>query len=291
MLAITGATGGLGGRVARRLADRGVAQRLIVRDPARAPELPDSTVMVADYGDGAAMRAALAGVGTLLLVSATETEDRVARHLSAVDAAADAGVGRVVYVSFLGAAPEATFTLARHHWRTEQRIKERGLPHTFLRDSLYQDVLPYFVGPDGVIRGPAGEGRCANVSRDDVADVAVAVLLDDSGAHHGRSYDLTGPRLLTLHEVAAELTRRSGRQITYHAETLDEAYASRAHYGAPEWMVQGWVTSYEAVAVGELDVRSDDVQRVAGHPPMSFEDFLDRNPAAVEHVRTVGREA
>src|SRR5215510_4620734 len=125
-LAVTGSTGGLGSRVARRLAERGVAQRLVVRDPARAPELPGATVVSADYGDGEAMRAALAGVRTLLLVSATETEDRIARHLSAVDAAAAAGVSHIVYVSFYGAAPDATFTLARHHWRTEEAVRATG---------------------------------------------------------------------------------------------------------------------------------------------------------------------
>jgi uncharacterized protein YbjT (DUF2867 family) len=197
-----------------------------------------------------------------------------------------AGAGRIVYISFLGAAPQATFTLARHHWRTEEQIRSSGVAFAFLRDNLYQDVLPYFVGPDGVIRGPAGHGRIGAVARDDIADAAVAVLLDGSGAHNGQSYDLTGPETLTLDEVAAILTRRSGREITYHPETLDEAYASRAHYGAPDWMVEGWVTSYAAAATGELDVVTDDVAALAGHPSQSFEEFLDRNPEALEYVRT-----
>jgi uncharacterized protein YbjT (DUF2867 family) len=196
-------------------------------------------------------------------------------------------VARVVYISFLGAAPGATFSLARHHWRTEQQIIGRGLTHTILRDSLYQDVLPYFVGADGVLRGPAGDGRCSAVARDDIADVAVAVLLDESGAHDGQTYNVTGPAALTLHEVADELTRQSGRPVTYHAETLAEAYESRARYGAPDWMVEGWVTSYAAIATGELELRTDDVERVAGHRPQSFAEFLQRNPDAIEHVRTV----
>jgi NAD(P)H dehydrogenase (quinone) len=285
-LAVTGATGGLGGRVVRRLADRGVPQRLVVRDPARAPELPGATVVSADYGDGEAMRAALAGVQTLLLVSATETQDRVARHLSAVDAAAAAGVARLVYVSLYGAAPDATFTLARHHWRTEEAIRATGAAYTFLRDSLYQDVLPYFVGADGVIRGPAGDGRCGFVARDDIADVAVTVLLDGE-AHNGQTYELTGPETLTFHDVAAELSERSGHPVTYQAETLEEAYASRASYGAPDWMVEGWVTSYAAVATGELDGVSDAVARIAGHPPQSFAEYLRRNPAELNRIRAL----
>jgi NAD(P)H dehydrogenase (quinone) len=281
-LAVTGATGGLGGRVARRLAGRGVAQRLVVRDPARAPELPGAEVVRAAYGDGEAMRRALDGVDTLLLVSASEDIDRVRLHTGAVDAAVAAGVQRIVYTSFLACAPDATFTFARDHWHTEQHVRGSGVRHTFLRDSLYLDYFPVFVGGDGVIRGPAGDGRVAAVARDDIADVAVAVLLGDG--HDGRSYDLTGPEAFTLHQAAEALSRASGRAVTYRAETLDEAYASRAGYGAPHWEVTGWVTTYAAVAAGELDVVSDAVARVAGHPPMDLAEFLRRNPATYRHL-------
>jgi len=281
-LAITGATGGLGGRVARRLADRGVAQRLVVRDPARAPELPGAEVARAAYDDGEAVRRALDGVDTLLLVSASEAVDRVRLHTGAVDAAVAAGVQRIVYVSFLACSPDATFTFARDHWHTEEHVRGSGVRHTILRDSLYLDVFPLFAGGDGVIRGPAGDGRVAAVARDDVADVAVAVLLGDG--HDGRTYDLTGPEAFTLQQAAEALSRASGRTVTYHAETLDEAYASRAGYGAPHWEVTGWVTTYAAIAAGELDLVSDTVATVAGHPPMDLAEFLRRNPATWRHL-------
>jgi NAD(P)H dehydrogenase (quinone) len=281
-LAVTGATGELGGRVARRLADRGVPQRLVVRDPTSAPELPGTEVVRAAYGDGEAMRRALDGVDTLLLVSASEDVDRVRLHTGTVDAAVAAGVQRIVYTSFLACAPHATFTFARDHWHTEQHVRGSGLRHTFLRDSIYLDYVPLFVGADGVIRGPAGDGRVAAVARDDIADVAVAVLLGDG--HDGRTYDLTGPEAFTLHQAAEALSRASGRSVTYHAETLDEAYASRAGYGAPHWEVTGWVTTYTAIAAGELDVVTDDAARVAGHPPMGLAEFLHRNPASYRHL-------
>jgi uncharacterized protein YbjT (DUF2867 family) len=280
--AITGATGGLGGRVARRLAEQGVAQRLVVRDPARAPQLPGAEAALAAYDDGEAMRRALQGYDTLLLVSASEAPDRVRLHTGAVDAAVAAGVERIVYISFLAAAPDATFTFARDHWHTEQHIRTSGLRHTFLRDSLYQDYFPLLVGSDGVIRGPAGDGRVGAVARDDIADVAVAVLISDG--HDGRTYDLTGPAAITLHQAAEELTRVSGQAVTYQAETLEEAYASRASYGAPDWEVAGWVTTYAAIATGELEVVSDSVAAVAGHPPLGLAEFLRRNPASYRHL-------
>jgi NAD(P)H dehydrogenase (quinone) len=281
VIAVTGATGGLGGRVARRLAGRGVRQRLVVRDPARAPALAGAEVATGSYDDREGLRRAFEGARTLFMVSASEDPDRMRLHTNVVEAARDARVGRVVYTSFFGAAPDCTFTFGRDHWHTEELIRGSGLRHTFLRDNLYVDFLPLMVGADGVIRGPAGDGRVAAVARDDIADVAVAVLGDagDGGdGHDGRTYDMTGPEAFTLAEAAEELSRVSGRAISYHAETLEEAYASRAHYGAPDWEVAGWVTTYAAVASGDLEAVSGDVAAVAGHPPIGLAEFLRRNP-------------
>ena len=286
-IAVTGASGGVGGRVARRLAGAGVPQRLVVRDPARAPELPAAGAGRASYDDPASMRTALAGTRTLFLVSAHEHSDRVGLHAGVVDAALAAGVTRIVYTSFLAAAPDATFTFARDHYHTERHIRDLGVTYTFLRDSLYLDVLPDFAGPDGVIRGPAGDGRFAPVARDDIADVAAAVLLSGDG-HHGRTYDLTGQAAVSMAEVADELSRAAGRPVRYHAETLAEAYRSRAGYGAPEWEVAGWVTSYAAVATGELDVVSDAVATVAGHPPAGLPEWLAANPDSLARLRGTG---
>jgi NAD(P)H dehydrogenase (quinone) len=282
VVAVTGATGGLGGRVARRLAGRGVAQRLVVRGPARAPELDGAEVVAGSYDDGEGLRRAFEGARTLLMVSAGEARDRVRLHTTVVDAAVGAGVERVVYTSFFGAAADCTFTFGRDHWHTEERIRASGLRHTFLRDNLYIDFLPLLAGTDGVIRGPAGDGRAAAVTRDDIADVAVAVLLDDG--HDGRSYDMTGPEALTLGEVAGELSRFAGRTIGYQVETIEEAYASRASYGAPDWEVDGWVSTYLAIANGDLERVSGDVAAVAGHPPMRLAEFLRDNPDSYRHL-------
>src|SRR5690242_8985194 len=132
LIVVSGATGRLGGRVARRL---GVELRLLVRDPARAPQVPGAEVAVAAYDDRKALRSALRGADTVLMVSAAETPGRVAQHRNFVDAAASAGVRHLVYTSFAGASPQATFTLARDHWATEQHIRNSGLEWTFLRDN------------------------------------------------------------------------------------------------------------------------------------------------------------
>ncbi|QFZ19042.1 SDR family oxidoreductase [Saccharothrix syringae] len=274
-IAVTGATGRLGGRVARRLAAAGHAQRLLVRDPSRAPRLPGATALSAAFADRDAVRTALRGVDRVLMVSASESADRVDQHRAFVDAAADAGVGHLVYVSFCGAAPDATFTLARDHFATEEHIRASGLPHTFLRDNLYADFMPMLVGEDGVIRGPAGDGRAAVVGQDDIADAATAVLLD-APDHVGATYELTGPDALTLTEVAEVLTRVTGRAVTYRAETVDEAYRSRASHGVPDWQVDAWVSTYTAIAAGELAGVTGDVARLTGHPATPLAEVLTK---------------
>jgi uncharacterized protein YbjT (DUF2867 family) len=207
------------------------------------------------------------------MVSASESADRVDQHRAFVDAAASAGVGHLVYTSFVGAAPDATFTLVRDHWATEQHIRASGMAFTFLRDNLYADFLPGMVGDDDVLRGPAGDGRAAVVAQDDIADAATAVLTDPA-AHAGRTYDLTGPEALTLHGVAAVLSEATGRRITYHPETVEQAYRSRAGYGAPDWQVDAWVSTYTAIANGELAEVSDAVPALTGHPATSLADLL-----------------
>ncbi|HTF58393.1 MAG TPA: SDR family oxidoreductase [Actinomycetes bacterium] len=281
---VTGVTGGLGGRVARRLAERGVGQRLVARDPGRAPELAGAEVAAGSYDDRDSLRLAFDGAGTLFMVSASEDPDRLRLHANVVGAATDAGVERIVYTSFFGAAPDCSFTFGRDHWHTEELIKGGGLRFTMLRNNLYLDFLPLMVGADGVIRGPAGDGRVAAVARDDIADVAAAVLLEGGDRHDGRSYDLTGPEALTMAEAAQRLSELAGRTVTYHPETLEEAYASRASYGAPDWEVDGWVTTYVAIANGELEAVSGDVAAVAGHPPMGLDDFLRRNPDSLRRL-------
>ena len=286
-IAVTGATGGVGGRVARRLAARGVGQRLVVRDLARVPAIAGVQAVEmgkAGYRDQTALTEALGGCSTLFLVSAREATQRVVEHAHAIRAAVEAGVERIVYTSFLGADPDAAFTFAHDHFATEKLIRESGLAWTFLRDSQYADFVPGMVDEEGVIRGPAGEGRCAWVARDDVAGVAAAVLAAE-GDHDGRTYDLTGPEAHTLAWAAEQLSAATGREIRFRNQGVQAAYESRAHIDAPDHELDGWVTSYVAIGTGEMDVVSDAVERIAGHPPIGLDAWLRANPDSWAHLK------
>jgi uncharacterized protein YbjT (DUF2867 family) len=203
------------------------------------------------------MARALEGASTLFLVSGHEDPDRISLHRKAIEGARLAGVERIVYTSFMGAAPNATFPYARDHGATEQAV-----------------------GEDGVIRAPAGHGRVAWVARGDVARLG-AVLLTEPG-HEGQVYDVSGPHAIDLHETARILTRATRRVITYHAETLDEARTSRA--GHPGWLVDGWIGSYLMLETGEGSVTSHTIEQLTGQRPMTLSEFLAAEPSAFAHL-------
>lgn len=283
LIAITGATGVVGGLTAERLADQGANLRLIVRDPAQAPKIAGVDLATAsDYSATDEVTEALKGVDTLFFVSGREKENRLEAHYSLVDAAAAAGVQRVVYTSFCGAAPNATFTLARDHYATEEAIKQSGMAYVFQRQNLYADVLPYFADADGIIRGPAGDGRFAPVTRSDVADVAVRLLTDDS--RDGEIFNITGAERVSMRHVANRLAALTGKLFEYQQETVEDAYKSREHYGAPQWQLDAWVSTYTAIAEGELDLVTESTELLSGHPPTSFETFVSEHPETHAHV-------
>jgi NAD(P)H dehydrogenase (quinone) len=290
MIAVTGVTGTLGGRVLERLSGAGdVPLRLVVRDAGRAPAVPGAEVVEnpGGYADPAGFRAALDGVDTLYLVSAAEAEDRLQQHFDAVDAAVAAGVQRIVYTSFLGAKDDAVFTLVRQHAATEERIRQSGVRATFLRHSMYADFVPFFAAVEqgrAVIAAPAGNGRTSFVSRDDLADVGAAVLLDDSGRFDGQALDVTGPEALTMDDAARVLTEVTGIPTEYRPQTVEEAWATRRPSGHPDWEIEGWVTSYLAIAAGELSTVTDVVPTVAGHPARTVAQHLRAHPEDWAHL-------
>jgi len=290
VIAVTGATGALGRRVAERLSAAGADLRLVVRDAARAPQVPGSEVVAnpGGFDDPAGLEAALRGADTVYLVSAAEHENRLQQHFDAVDAAVAAGVQRIVYTSFLNASPDAVFTLVRQHFATEERIRASGVRATFLRHSMYADFVPFFASVENgraVIAAPAGEGRTSFVSRDDLADVATAVLLRQDRDLDGQALEVTGPEALTMTEAAQVLTEITGRPVDYRNQTVEEAWATRRPSGHPDWEIEGWVTSYLAIAAGELATVTDVVPTLTGHPARTVAEHLRAHPEDWAHLR------
>jgi NAD(P)H dehydrogenase (quinone) len=314
MLGITGATGKLGAKVASRLEKAGERQRLIVRDVARAPNLKGAEIaLVSSYGDKPAMEKALNGIKTLFLVSAQDSMgltlkyaqkglppppyDRLREHITAINAAVTAGVEHIVYLSFLNAAENAVFTFGREHFLTEAYIRETGLHFTFLRPCLYMDNIPLRVSAEGIIRAPAGKGKAAWVTRDDIADVAAAVLTGKG--HEGWIYDVTGPEALPMAETAAKISAACGRKVVYIEQTPEEAKKARnfsgldmfeamlrslTGHGLSDDEIDMWLTHYTQIAAGALDVVSDTVPKLTGHRAQSLAEYLHLHPESYTHI-------
>jgi NAD(P)H dehydrogenase (quinone) len=264
-VAVTGATGALGSRVARRLAEHGVPQLLVGRDPDRLPELPGARHRgPAAYADGAAMRAAVEGASTLVLVSGRPTGRRLEEHAGVVEAATDAGVRRVLYVSLLGAAPDATYRNARDHWLTEQYLASTDVRHTVVRAGIYASTPASLADDELVVRGPGGSGRAAFVAHEDIAAVITALIVGDSAEHDGAALEVTGPEALTLEEAIGQIAEASGRPYRYVPETLEEAFARRYRMGLSGEQIESWISWYLAIANGGLATVSDVVPRLTG---------------------------
>ncbi|MFC5661504.1 NAD(P)H-binding protein [Kitasatospora misakiensis] len=256
MLLVTGVNGGLGSLVLERLAERPGGLDGVVagsRTPERAPKL-GVPVRTVDFDRPETLAEAFTGVRTLLLISAGYGEDDVviARHRAAVEAAERAGVEHVIYTSLSGDGDHLTYALA-HRW-TERRLRASAtLRWTILRNGLYAELLGFVAQPDadGAITAPLGDGRLAAVAREDLAEVAAGVALAPAG-HAGRVYELVGEEAVGGAEVAAALTRATGRPIEYRPGTLAQGRAAIAASGAESFQVPMVASTCSAIAHGFL---------------------------------------
>jgi NAD(P)H dehydrogenase (quinone) len=281
---ITGAAGHVGRQVTALLAAQGVALRLMGRQPDRIQCPEGATAVYGDYADTASLDAAFTGVQTAFVVSGyAEPGKRAQLHRNAFEAAARAGVGHVVYLSFQGAAPDSKFPMSRDHYQSEQYLQAAGVPYTAVRDNLYLDLLPEMFDQAGVLRGPAGEGATAFVARDDAARVAAALLLHPPAT--SQALDVTGPEAITLAAAAQRLTALVGRPLRYEAETAEAGRVWRSQLGAPAWEVDTWLGSYEAIAAGELSAVSPVVQQVTGEAPRPLEAYFAQRPHLLDALR------
>lgn len=219
MIAITGATGQLGRLVVENLINKVAPSSLVavVRNPARAADIASRGVLVrqADYDTPVALEKALAGVEHLLLISSSEVGRRAPQHRNVIEAARKAGVARVVYTSLLH-ADTSPLSLAAEHVETERLLAESGLPHVILRNGWYTENYTASVPAalaHGALVGSAGQGKIASAARADYAEAAAVVLADASKS--ARSYELAGDTAYTLEDLAAEISRQTGKVIPY----------------------------------------------------------------------------
>ncbi len=275
-VAITGSTGRTGGSVARILSEAGVPTRLLVRDPDRAPTLPHSEVVRAEYGNVPRSVEALRGIDTAFMVSLHEGADHSVDHQDFVDAAVQAGVRQIVYLSIVGASQEAISFLGRQHGDTEAYLATSGLEHTIMRTNFVAETMPDFL-TDDVLYAPVADGRVAAVAREDVA-ASIAAVLSDAPPHAGKIYHLSGPQALDFHDIAAAFTTAFGEKFRFIDWSEDEARQKLVDLPAPEQVVEEWLSVYRAIRQGVHHEVTDDVRHLTGRAPMQVVEALSRMP-------------
>jgi NAD(P)H dehydrogenase (quinone) len=266
-IGITGATGHLGRLVVQRLKTHVPASDLValVRTPAKAADL-GIAVREADYDRPDTLVRALKGIDTLMFISASEIGKRLAQHHNIIEAAKKAGVKRIVYTSLLH-ADNSPINLASEHLPTENEIKASGIPYTILRNGWYTENYTGSIGgalAGGAFIGSAGEGKVSSAARADYADAAVAAVTGTG--QEGKTYELAGDTSWTLADLAAEISRQSGKSIPYR--NLPEAEYAKAleGFGLPK-PIAGAIASWDTGASkGGLFDESHQLSKLIGHP-------------------------
>ena len=297
-IVITGASGNYGRGVTDRLIAEGRASDLILitRKPEKLADRAAQGCIVryGDFDKPETLEQAVQGAERMLLISGTRVGARVVQHKAAIDAAAAAGVGHVVYTSFIGIDDPANPAEVRHdHIETERLIRASGCGWTMLRDAHYADAMILMAGPGVMQSGKwfsnAGEGREAMVWRDDCIESAVAVLTGEG--HQGQIYNITGPELQTFREVAAIMAEVTGRVVEYVSLDDEGQYAMFDAMGIPRrpvddlevagipWNSDDMVSFGRAIREGFLELCTDDVERLTGRKARSVRQMIEDNTA------------
>lgn len=278
MIAVTGVSGLLGRLVVEALLQNVEAKNLlaIVRTPSKVNDLAERGVQVrgADYSDRAAMLQALAGVEKLLLISSSEVGQRAAQHRNVIEAAQAAGVKLIAYTSLLH-ADTSPLSLAGEHIETEKMLKASGIPYVLLRNGWYTENYIASVPPalqHGVFIGSAAEGKIASAARADYAAAAAKVLtLDNQG---GKVYELAGDRGWTLSELAAEVSKQSGKNVVYQNLSEADFKAALLGVGLPEGLAAMLANSDIGASKGGLFDDGKQLSKLIGRPTTPLEESI-----------------
>ena len=267
-IGIAGASGQLGRLVVEKLRGTLLSAEIValVRTPARAAGL-GIAAREADYSKPATLDRALAGIDTLLLISSSELGQlRIAQHHNVIEAARTARVKRIVYTSLLH-ADTSPLSLADVHRATEAELRVSGIPVTLLRNGWYTEnytaSVPGAVA-GGAFLGSAGNGRISSAARIDYAEAAVAVLSSDG--NDGKTYELAGDEAYTLSDLAAEISRQTGKTIPYRNLTEAEYTAALTGLGLPQPVAQAYADYDVGASQGALFDNSRQLSALIGRP-------------------------
>ncbi|GFK18736.1 SDR family oxidoreductase [Corynebacterium glutamicum] len=278
-IAVTGATGSLGGHVVDSLLNKGVAVSdivAIVRNEEKAADLKARGIAlgVATFEDEAALTAALEGVDRLVFISGSEVGQRVAQHTNVINAAKAAGVTFIAYTSLLN-LDTSKLALAPEHIATEKLLAESGIDHALLRNGWYWENYESSIGAakaTGKVFGAAEGARVSAAARKDYAEAAAVVITSDNQA--GKVYELAGAPALTYPEIAAGIGEVIGSESEYVNLSVEEYQNVLEQAGVPTEFAALLASMDPIIAEGALYSDSTDLQDLIGRPSTSIVEAL-----------------
>jgi uncharacterized protein YbjT (DUF2867 family) len=276
VILITGATGKTGGEVARQLAAIDMPFRALVRDPDKAAHIRDlgAEVVGGDCADEASLAAALKGIGKAFLVL-PNNEEQLVLEKKFTDACVAAGVQHLVYLSSLESVPESKNPITQNHVAAQNYIRASGMEWTMIRPTFFmqnfETYAPRIKSARQIVL-PVGHGTVSATDLRDVGEVIRDVLTKPG--HASRSYDLTGPELLTFSEIAERFSQMLGMTVEYVDQPMEEFAELLRKLGLSEWRVDAVCKELEAIAAGVVDHTTDTIEELLGRSPTSLEQYI-----------------
>lgn len=276
MILVSGATGGIGGEVCRLLQEAGTPFRALCRRQEQVESLAKKGIdaVRGDFDRPETLAAAMQGIDTMFLIT-PPTQQQVAQETAAIDAATDAGVGRIVKISASDGNVRSPVPWAKAHALIDHHLRASGIRWTILKPTAFMQNFLWFKDPiaKGFLPQVAGKGSVSWVDTRDVARVAAAVLTEDG--HEGATYFITGPETLDMKEAAARLSKVLGHKVRYLNLPSPLFWGLLRLTGNSGWTAKGLVVQFADVVAGHHDIDPTfEIERLTGRPPHDFTDFL-----------------
>jgi NAD(P)H dehydrogenase (quinone) len=280
MILVTGATGHFGNAVINHLLKNIPASEIaaLVRNEAKATDLKAKGVdiRIGQYDDIASIEKAVQGIEKLLLVSGLDM-NRGEQHENLINAAKKAGVKHIAYtsVTLKDWDTSSNKMLMDSHRQTEEYLKASGINYTLLQNTLYIEAIPNFVGQHVLENGiflPAGTGKTPFALRDEMAEAAANVLLNDG--HENKSYQITNTESYSFEEVAQSLSELSGKSVTYTSPEPKVFEEQLKKIGLNEVVIAISAGFAADIRNGDLDIVSSDLENLLGRKPTTLKEGL-----------------
>lgn len=275
MILVTGATGKIGGETAKQLVARGARLRALVRDEAKAAKLKAAGVelVVGEIGDAKIVKRALEGAEKAFLLL-PNGEQQEADEKRFTDLCVAAGVKQLVKMSSMEAVASAETPIPRAHWAVEEHIRASGLAWTMVKPNFFMQNLlgsARSIKEHGRFSLPMGEGTTGMADARDIGAVCAEVLT--ARGHTGKSYEITGPEVLTFHDVAGRFSEVLGRKVEYVPMPMSEFRERMANVLKP-WHLNAVCALFQEIADIGLDHTTDTFRKLMGREPISLRQFI-----------------